>query len=164
MAFTGHSHLLSAVILLRKRQLVTLFELCYCCLCSLSLALDALSWSVVVAFTGHTHLLFCRHLSGEMGAGYFTLFYSSCRLAVCVLRLVSWSVVCDSGIYRSYSLAFCSRLSEEIRAGYFTLKCVLVVVRLSVFCVSSSGSSKLVCGLKLWHLQVIFTCFLKSSC
>ena len=40
-----HSSL--AIILLRKRELVALLSLCYCCLCSVSLPQGGMGWFVV---------------------------------------------------------------------------------------------------------------------
>ena len=48
---------------------------------------------------------------------------------------MSCLVVCDCGIYRSYSLAFCSHLAEKQTAGYFTLRssCRVTVCILCLF-------------------------------
>ena len=53
-----------AIILLRKTELVALLKLCPCCRVTVSVLCLFLAvpwvglWSVIVAFPGHTHLLF----------------------------------------------------------------------------------------------------------
>ena len=85
-------------------------------------------------------LAFQNHLAEEETSGYFTLivFLLSCD-GQCYMFLprgaVSWSVVCDCGIYRSYTLAFCSHLAGKETAGYFTLRynCRVAVCVLCLF-------------------------------
>ena len=55
--------------------------------------------------------LFCNHLDGEKRAGCLTYFVflvsRDCYSSVALPHgAVGWSVVCDCGISRSYSLAF----------------------------------------------------------
>ena len=71
---------------------------------------------------------------------------------------MSWSVVCDRGIYKSYTLAFCSQLAWKETAGYFTL-CYNCRVAVCVLCLFLA-----VTCVGLWTLIVAFmghTCFLR---
>ena len=63
---------------------------------------------------------------------------------------MSWFVVCDGGIYKSYTLVFFSHLAGKETAGYFTL---------IVFQLSCEGlcSVSLPRGAVSWSLIVTFT-------